>query len=318
MRCQQLINDCLVIFGLLGGSVAGMLMTWGKEGYGTIRNLGLGLAGALVGGSCFACSESSNLDKIAFSFRDVVAAFAGSLIVLLGLWIWQQFSPQTCGGPRKAGRCIGRCVVRRRSVDRTASSERFHRRFRGRLARRAIDEHGHDPQHDADCNKDAGDRVLDRSTAGPRAHQERASQRTQDRKKRGRPKVRVVDVIAAQESTAMFTTGKHAESSSAVVPPSAGTSPTKVIRPKASSVVNPIATYGCAVSCALAERGRQNTLTAHAVHEPACHQHVDQRAICDGKHRDETEIQSGKSVRRPARPSGAVSHPRPAAPVRRA
>jgi len=85
-----------VIVGLLGGSVAGMLMTWGKEGYGTIRNLGLGLAGALVGGFLFRLlGILPNLDKIAFSFRDVVAAFAGSLIVLLGLWIWQQFSPQT-------------------------------------------------------------------------------------------------------------------------------------------------------------------------------------------------------------------------------
>ena len=43
-------------------------------------------------------------------------------------------------------------------------------------------------------------------------------------------------------STAMFTTVKTQSSSSAVVPPSAGTSPTKVISAKASSVVKPIAT----------------------------------------------------------------------------
>jgi uncharacterized membrane protein YeaQ/YmgE (transglycosylase-associated protein family) len=80
------------IVGLLGGSVAGMMMTWGKEGYGVVRNLGLGLAGALVGGFLFRLfGILPNLDKISFSFRDVVAAFAGSLIVLLGLWIWQQF-----------------------------------------------------------------------------------------------------------------------------------------------------------------------------------------------------------------------------------
>ena len=66
-----------VIVGLLGGSVAGMLMTWGKEGYGMIRNLGLGLAGALVGGFLFRLlGILPNLDKIAISFRDVVAAFA--------------------------------------------------------------------------------------------------------------------------------------------------------------------------------------------------------------------------------------------------
>ena len=39
----------------------------------------------------------------------------------------------------------------------------------------------------------------------------------------------------------MLTTVKTQSNSSAVVPPSAGTSPTKVIRPKASRVVKPIA-----------------------------------------------------------------------------
>jgi hypothetical protein len=43
-------------------------------------------------------------------------------------------------------------------------------------------------------------------------------------------------------STATLTTVKTQSSSSAVVPPSAGTSPTKPIRAKASSVVKPIAT----------------------------------------------------------------------------
>ena len=43
-------------------------------------------------------------------------------------------------------------------------------------------------------------------------------------------------------STAMFTMVKTPSSSSAVVPPSAGTAPTNVIRPKASSVVKMIAT----------------------------------------------------------------------------
>ena len=83
-----------VIVGLLGGSLAGMLMTWGKEGYGIVRNVGLGLAGALVGGFLFRTFGLwPGLDSIAFSFRDVVAAFVGSLIVLLGLWIWEQFKP---------------------------------------------------------------------------------------------------------------------------------------------------------------------------------------------------------------------------------
>ena len=80
------------IVGLLGGSVAGMMMTWGKEGYGLVRNLRIGSCRALVGGFLFRLfGIFPGLDKIAFSFRDVVAAFVGSVIVLLGLWIWQQF-----------------------------------------------------------------------------------------------------------------------------------------------------------------------------------------------------------------------------------
>ena len=45
-------------------------------------------------------------------------------------------------------------------------------------------------------------------------------------------------------STATLTTVNTISSSSAVVPPSAGTAPTKVISPKASAVVNRIAVVG--------------------------------------------------------------------------
>ena len=80
------------VVGLLGGSVAGMMMTWGKEGYGLVRNLGLGLAGALVGGFLFRLfGDSSRPRQDRVLIPDVVAAFVGSVIVLLGLWIWQQF-----------------------------------------------------------------------------------------------------------------------------------------------------------------------------------------------------------------------------------
>ena len=51
----------------------------------------------------------------------------------------------------------------------------------------------------------------------------------------------VLDASLRSTSTATLTTVKTHSSSSAVVPPSAGTSPTKVIRPNASSDVKPIA-----------------------------------------------------------------------------
>jgi uncharacterized membrane protein YeaQ/YmgE (transglycosylase-associated protein family) len=81
-----------IVVGLIGGSLAGVTITWQREGFGVIRNLGLGLAGALVGGLIFRLfGLFPTLDRVTISLRDVVAAFVGSLIVLTGLWIWQRF-----------------------------------------------------------------------------------------------------------------------------------------------------------------------------------------------------------------------------------
>ena len=65
----------------------------------------------------------------------------------------------------------------------------------------------------------------------------------------GRPEVLVVDGVPAQHEHAMLTTVKTHSSSSAVVPPRrrspvSARRATTVIRPKASSVVNRIATHG--------------------------------------------------------------------------
>jgi uncharacterized membrane protein YeaQ/YmgE (transglycosylase-associated protein family) len=80
-----------IAVGLLGGSLAGLVVKWDREGFGFIRNLGLGLAGALVGGLLFRLFRLfPGLDAVSISLRDVVAAFVGSLIVLVGLWIWQR------------------------------------------------------------------------------------------------------------------------------------------------------------------------------------------------------------------------------------
>jgi uncharacterized membrane protein YeaQ/YmgE (transglycosylase-associated protein family) len=80
-----------IVVGLLGGSVAGTLITWQRKGYGLLRNLALGLVGALIGGLLFRLfGLFPELDRIAISLRDVVAACIGSLIVLLGLWLWQR------------------------------------------------------------------------------------------------------------------------------------------------------------------------------------------------------------------------------------
>ena len=42
-----------IIVGLLGGSLAGLIIRRERKGFGILRNLGLGLVGALVGGLLF-------------------------------------------------------------------------------------------------------------------------------------------------------------------------------------------------------------------------------------------------------------------------
>ena len=80
-----------VIVGLIGGSLAGLVVTRRRKGFGVLRNLGMGLIGAFVGGLLFRLfGLFPGLDQIAISVRDVVAACVGSLLVLLALWAWEQ------------------------------------------------------------------------------------------------------------------------------------------------------------------------------------------------------------------------------------
>ena len=68
-----------VIVGLLGGSLAGLVITRERKGFGILRNLGVGLVGALVGGLLFrVLGIFPGLDRVAVSLRDVVAALIGS------------------------------------------------------------------------------------------------------------------------------------------------------------------------------------------------------------------------------------------------
>lgn len=81
-----------LVVGLLGGSLAGLLITWERKGFGLLRNLAVGLVGALIGGFIFRMlGLLPVLDKYAISLRDVVSAFVGSLIVLGGFWLWQKY-----------------------------------------------------------------------------------------------------------------------------------------------------------------------------------------------------------------------------------
>lgn len=80
-----------IIVGLLGGSLAGLIAKGERKGFGTLRNLGLGLAGAVVGGLLFRLvGLLPQLDQIAVSLRDIVSALSGSLLVLVILWFWRR------------------------------------------------------------------------------------------------------------------------------------------------------------------------------------------------------------------------------------
>jgi len=91
---MQILDHVIVwiIIGVIGGSLAGLAIKWETRGFGLLRNLAVGLAGAVVGGLLFRWLRIlPGLDNIAISLRDVVAAFVGSLIVLGGLWAWKRF-----------------------------------------------------------------------------------------------------------------------------------------------------------------------------------------------------------------------------------
>jgi uncharacterized membrane protein YeaQ/YmgE (transglycosylase-associated protein family) len=80
-----------LIIGAAGGTLAGALVRWQREGFGWWANLGIGLVGAFVGGLLFQLfGILPGLENIAISLRDVVSAFAGSILFLLGLWAWQK------------------------------------------------------------------------------------------------------------------------------------------------------------------------------------------------------------------------------------
>ena len=81
-----------IIVGLIGGSLAGLLVKRERKGFGIARNFALGLAGAVVGGFLFRLLQLlPSLDRVTISLRDVLAAVVGSLIVLAALWLWHRF-----------------------------------------------------------------------------------------------------------------------------------------------------------------------------------------------------------------------------------
>ena len=80
-----------LIVGALAGSLTGVVVKGTKKGFGPFTNLGIGLVGALIGGSIFrAFNLDLGLGDLAISFQDLLAAFLGSLIFLWLVWFIQK------------------------------------------------------------------------------------------------------------------------------------------------------------------------------------------------------------------------------------
>ena len=88
-----------LIIGLLGGTVAGIVVKRQRKGFGVIVNLALGTLGAVIGGAVFQVFEIlPGLEAISVSLRDLLSAFLGSLLLLAVLWMWRRYNRPTNAG----------------------------------------------------------------------------------------------------------------------------------------------------------------------------------------------------------------------------
>ena len=76
-----------LIVGALAGSLVGLVVRRKKEGFGRWSNLGVGLVGAVIGGTVFdLLNIDLGLGEVKITFEDLISAFAGSLVFLAVLW----------------------------------------------------------------------------------------------------------------------------------------------------------------------------------------------------------------------------------------
>ena len=75
-----------IIVGGFAGTLAGRVVTLKKEGLGRWMNFLVGIVGALLGGALFKLLRIDfGLGDLKVTFEDLIAAFVGSLLVIL-LW----------------------------------------------------------------------------------------------------------------------------------------------------------------------------------------------------------------------------------------
>jgi len=85
-----------LIVGGLAGTLAGRLVTFKKEGLGRWTNLGVGLVGALIGGLIFNVFKIDlGLGELKVTFEELIAAFLGSLLLIVVLWGIRKYRSRT-------------------------------------------------------------------------------------------------------------------------------------------------------------------------------------------------------------------------------
>jgi uncharacterized membrane protein YeaQ/YmgE (transglycosylase-associated protein family) len=75
-----------LIIGAISGTLASRLATFSKQGYGPWTNVGIGMAGAVIGGLLFGILNIDfRLGEIKVTFEDLISAFVGSLLCIFAL-----------------------------------------------------------------------------------------------------------------------------------------------------------------------------------------------------------------------------------------
>ena len=73
-----------IIVGGFAGTLAGRIVTFKKEGLGRWTNFLVGIVGAFLGGEVFKLLRIDfGLGDLKVTFEDLIAAFLGSLVVIL-------------------------------------------------------------------------------------------------------------------------------------------------------------------------------------------------------------------------------------------
>ena len=88
-----------LIVGGLAGTLAARVVTMSTEGLGRVMNLGVGMVGALIGGLIFnVLGIDLGLGDLKVTFEDLIAAFLGSLLLIVVWWlarkVWPKQTPQ--------------------------------------------------------------------------------------------------------------------------------------------------------------------------------------------------------------------------------